>query len=276
MTTTDRTFQKLRDIGLRASDAAIESLLKHAIKAKLSPYQLLEQLAEIEIREREGRNLLRRTKTAALGHFKSLDQFDWNHPRAIDRDLYQHMHATLDFIERGDNVLLRGQAGVGKTTLARHLGLKALAEGYSVRFCSLATALADLMRQESIPALERRLKRYTTPSLLILDELGYLPCDARAADMLFHIISRRHEARSIIISTNLAYKQWGTVFQDAPCLSALIDRFAQHCHVLDIDADSWRDKERQQRQAKSERSKSPQASAQNNKNPSPPDLTRST
>ena len=147
-----------------------------------------------------------------------------------------------------DNVLFRGQAGVGKTTLAKNLGLQALAQGHSVRFCTLPAALADLMRQESLPATERRLKRYTQPELLILDELGYIPCDARAADLLFHIISRRHEQRSVVITTNLAFKQWPTVFGDAPCLSALVDRFAQHCHVFDIDAESWRDKERQERQ----------------------------
>lgn len=89
----------------------------------------------------------------------------------------------------------------------RLLGLLALQRGYKVRFTTLAAAIADLMRQESLPALERRLKRYTQVDLLILEEIGYLPCDAKAADLLFNIISRRHEKRSTVISTNLAYKQ---------------------------------------------------------------------
>ena len=93
-----------------------------------------------------------------------------------------------------------------------------------------------------MPAFERRLKRYVRPDVLVLDELGYLPCDSRAADILFNIISRRHEQRSTVISTNLAFKQWGTVFPGAACVVALVDRFAQHCHRVDIDADSWRDK----------------------------------
>ena len=92
-----------------------------------------------------------------------------------------------------------------------------------------------------MPAFERRLKRYLLPDLLILDELGYLPCDSRAADILYNIISRRHERRSTVITTNLAFKQWGTVFPGAACVVALVDRFAQHCHRVDIDADSWRD-----------------------------------
>jgi DNA replication protein DnaC len=130
---------------------------------------------------------------------------------------------------------------VGKTMLAKNLGLAALLAGRTVRFVTLAAALADLLQQESMPAFERRLKRYIRPDVLVLDELGYLPCDSRAADILYNIISRRHEQRSTVITTNLAFKQWGTVFPGAACVVALVDRFAQHCHRVDIDADSWRD-----------------------------------
>ena len=246
----------LRKIGLRASREALEAWLVHAAKTKASPAQTTEQLCLLEQRERESRNLARRLKMATLGHPKPLDRFDWNHPRSVDRDLYEQLHSSLDFIKRGENILLRGQAGVGKTTLAQNLALRALERGYTVRFCTLPAALADLLRQESIPATERRLRRYTSPDLLCLDELGYVPCDSRAADLLFHIISRRHETRSVAITTNLAFKQWGSVFHDASCLGALVDRFAQHCHVIDIDADSWRNKEALKR-GKARKSKTP-------------------
>jgi DNA replication protein DnaC len=234
-------FNKLRKIGLRIAREPLEALLTHATKSKLTHAQLLEEITLLEQREREARNLARRTKLATLGTTTPLDRFDWNHPRAIDKDLYEHL-LSLDFLRSGDNVLLRGPAGVGKTTLAKNLGLRALERGHSVLFCTVPAALADLLRQESLPATERRLRRYTSPQLLILDELGYVPCDSRAADLLFHIISRRHEQRSIVLTTNLPYKQWGSVFKDASCLGALVDRFAQHCHTLDIDADSWRQK----------------------------------
>lgn len=229
----------LRRIGIRASREALEALLAHAMKSKFSPVKTYEALVALELSERDARNLARRSKAATLGAFKTLDQFDWNHPRSIDRDLYEEL-LTLDFIGRGENVLFRGPAGVGKTTLAQNIGLRALEKGHAVRFSTLPAALADLLRQESIPATERRLKRYTAPDLLILDELGYVPCDSRAADLLFHIISRRHEKRSVVITTNLAFKQWGSVFHDASCLGALVDRFAQHCNVIDVEADSWR------------------------------------
>jgi DNA replication protein DnaC len=234
-------FAFLSKLGIRASRAALEALLRHASKTKMSPAQLLERFCIVEQQEREARNLARRIKMATLGNPIPIDQFDWNHPRKIDRPLYEQL-LQLDFVREGHNVLFRGPAGVGKTTLAQHLGARALQDGYSVRFNTLPAALADLLRQESLPATERRLKRYTYPDVLILDELGYVPCDARAADLLFHIVSRRHEQRSVIITTNLAFKQWGSVFHDASCLSALVDRYAQHCHVVDIDADSWRDK----------------------------------
>lgn len=129
-----------------------------------------------------------------------------------------------------------------QTMLAKILGHEALLAGFTVRFITLAAALADLLQQESLPAFERRIKRYLQPQLLILDELGYLPCDSRAADLLYNVISRRHEHRSTIITTNLAFKQWGTVFPGAACVGALVDRFAQHCHCIEIDADSWRNR----------------------------------
>jgi DNA replication protein DnaC len=243
MSDTTDLVDLLHKIGVRAHREAIEACLTHAAKTKASPAQIVEQLCILEQREREARNLARRVKMATIGNHKSLDRFDWNHPRSVDKDLYDHLHSSLDFIRRGENVLLRGQAGVGKTTLAQNLALRALERGHTVRFCTLPAALADLLRQESLPATERRLRRYTSPDLLCLDELGYVPCDSRAADLLFHIISRRHESRAVIVTTNLAFKQWGSVFHDASCLGALVDRFAQHCHVIDIDAESWRHKE---------------------------------
>lgn len=238
----------LRTVGFRADQDALGAFFTHAHKSRFAPTQTIEELVAVERRAREATNMAARTRSACLGSFKVIDRFDWAHPRKIDRPLVERL-LTLDFLGRAENVLLRGQSGVGKTMLAKNLGHAALLSGHTVRFATLASVLADLLKQESLPAFERRLKRYVSCDLLVLDELGYLPCDSRAADILYNIISRRHEQRSTLITTNLAFKQWGTVFPGAACVVALVDRFAQHCHRVEVDADSWREKNSFERDA---------------------------
>jgi DNA replication protein DnaC len=240
---TNDLGERLRRLGFRARRDALAAFLAHVHKSRLGPTETLEQLADLEERARDAVNLARRTRFACLGAFKTIDRFDWAHPEKIDRALIERL-LELDFVEQGENVLLKGSSGLGKTMIAQNLAQTALAAGFTVRFSTLAAALADLLNQESMPAFERRLRRYTRPDLLVLDELGYLPCDSRAADILYNIISRRHEQRSTIITTNLAFKQWGTTFPGAACVVALVDRFAQHCHRVEILGESYRDKHR--------------------------------
>lgn len=230
-------------LGFRSTPAALAALLQHAHKQRFTPTQTVEHLLIAESRARTEVNLARRTRLARLGAFKPLADFDWQHPAKIDRNLIKKLF-TLDFVKAGENVLLKGSSGLGKTMLAQNLGHAALAAGYTVRFATLAEALAYLLTPESLPAAERRLRTFTKPDLLILDELGYLPCDSRAADMLYSIISRRHERRAVIITTNLPFKQWDQTFPGAACVVALVDRFAQHCHRIDIQGESYRDKSR--------------------------------
>jgi DNA replication protein DnaC len=240
---TDDLGERLRLIGFRARKDALAAFFAHAHKSRIGPTETIEQLADLEERARAAVNLARRTRFACLGSFKTMDRFDWAHPETIDRAMIERL-LELDFVEQGENILLKGGSGLGKTMIAQNLVHAALAAGFTVRFSTLAAALADLLSQESMPAFERRIRRYTQPNVLILDELGYLPCDSRAADILYNIISRRHEQRSTIITTNLAFKQWGNTFPGAACVVALVDRFAQHCHRLEIIGDSYRDKHR--------------------------------
>jgi DNA replication protein DnaC len=237
---TDIT-ELLHSIGIRLSKDALRAIVDDMHKRKLSPTQVFELLVDAETKERARRNLERRSRFATLGTMKSIDRFEWDWPTTIDRELIERL-ATLDFVDAKQNVLLRGPSGLGKTTLAQNLGQLALQRGKRVRFSTIAAALTDVAKHDGLLAKERRMKRYTQPELLILDELGYVPHDARSADILFHIISQRHERASTIITTNLAYKKWGEVFDGATSIHATVDRFAQHCHVVDIDGESYRQK----------------------------------
>ena len=196
MMPTNDVADLLRSLGVRVSREALLALITHATTSRLSPVQTFEELVAVARRERDQRNLSARAKAATLGAFKPIERFDWNHPRTIQRELVEEL-STLDFVGKGHNVLLRGPSGVGKTMLAQNLGMLALQRGFTVRFSTLSAALADLLKQESLPALERRLRKYTAPSLLILDEIGYLPCTRQSADRRYH--SRwRHFADSVI------------------------------------------------------------------------------
>lgn len=232
-------YATLTSLGFHLDGPTFAALCKHASKARLSFVEGLETLLQTERRERDGRNLAGRLRKAKLGTVPALDTFDWDHPRVIDRECFEQL-LRLDFVRKAQNVLLRGPSGVGKTTLAQQLGMAAVQAGMSVRMATLAAALADLLKQESLPGTERRLRALERPHVLIIDEIGYLPCDTRAADMLYNIIARRHEKHATIITTNLPFKQWGQLFGGAGTVTALVDRFTQHCHVMDIDGDSWR------------------------------------
>jgi DNA replication protein DnaC len=241
MTQKTDIAELLHSIGIRLSKEALRAIVDDMHKRKLSPTQVFELLVDAETKERARRNLERRSRFATLGAMKSLDRFEWDWPKTIDRDLVERLVA-LDFVDAKQNVLLRGPSGLGKTTLAQNLGQLALQKGKRVRFSTIAGALTDVAKHDGLLAKERRMKRYTQPDLLILDELGYVPHDARSADILFHIVSQRHERASTIITTNLAYKKWGEVFDGATSIHATVDRFAQHCHVVDIDGESYRQK----------------------------------
>ena len=232
----------LRALGLRRTAEELADVLSRATRHRWSPAQLLEELVRAESQDRAQRSLERRLARARLGTFKPMADFDWAWPKAVDRAAVERV-LTLAFLDRTENVILAAAQGLGKTMIAKNVAHQAVLQGYSVRCVTAADLLLDLGGQETTRALERRLRAYVKPRLVVIDELGYLTYDTRAADLLFQVISRRYERGSLLVTTNLAFKDWGTVFPNAACVTALIDRLTHHAEILTLTGESYRRRE---------------------------------
>jgi len=241
-TTPPTLADGLRALGLRQTAAELADVLARATRHRWSPAQVLEELVRAESQDRAQRSLERRLARARLGTFKPMADFDWAWPKAVDRAAVERV-LGLGFLARAENVILAAAQGLGKTMLAKNVAHQAVLQGYSVRCVTAADLLLDLGGQETSRALERRLRAYVKPRLLAIDELGYLTYDNRAADLLFQVISRRYERASTLVTTNLAFKDWGTVFPNAACVTAMLDRLTHHAEILTLTGESYRRRE---------------------------------
>jgi DNA replication protein DnaC len=230
---------QLAALGLRATAAQLDDLVALAIKRRWSPMQLLEHLAEREQQERTRRSLERRLARSRLGRFTPMTAFDWAWPKRIDRAAIEAA-LTLDFLGAARNIVLVAPQGLGKTMIAQNIAHAAVLGGAHVLFTTAAQLLLDLGSQDSARGLARRLTYYATRTLLAIDEIGFLSYDARAADLLFQVVSRRYERRSLVITTNLPFSEWPTIFPNAATATALIDRLVHHAEIITIEGDSYR------------------------------------
>jgi DNA replication protein DnaC len=255
MTSRINLAQALAQIGLRALPEELEDFLARATKGRWSPHQILEELARLEGAERARRSLERRLRSARIGRFKSIADFDWNWPKKIDRELVERA-LTLDFIPEARNLILLGSNGLGKTLIAKNIAHAAVSAGYSVLFRTASEILDDL--QSDSPELQRRrLKKYARPALLCIDELGYLAYDPHAADLLYEVVNRRYEYRSLLVTTNRAFRDWNLVFPNATCIATLLDRLTHHADLTVIEGSSYRVRESEEEAAARRRRKKP-------------------
>lgn len=235
--------ESLRLLGLRHSADALDDLIALATKNRWGPRQFLEHLARIELDDRAKRSLERRLGRSRLGRFKPMADFDWTWPKRIDRDAVEAA-LRLDFLEHAHNVVLVAPQGLGKTMIAQNIVHAAVQAGHSVLLTTAAQLLLDLGSQESARGLDQRLRHYCTRTgLLVIDEIGYLSYDNRNADLLFQVVSRRYEKRSVVLTTNLVFSDWPTVFPNAACTTALIDRLVHHSEIISIEGKSYRARE---------------------------------
>ena len=251
----------LTKVGLSAIGAALEDFLARATKGRWSPAQILEEIARLEQIDKTRKSLQGRLQRARIGRFKTLADFDWNWPKKIERDLLERA-LTLEFIRDGRNLVLLGSNGLGKTMLAKNVAHQAVLAGFSVLFTTAADLIEDL-RSRSPENLRRRVARYTRPHLLVIDEVGYLAYDSHAADLLYKVVDRRYErpgtrelsSRSILITTNLAFRDWNTVFPNATSIATLLDKLTHHADVSLIEGPSYRVHESQKEAAARRRKK---------------------
>jgi DNA replication protein DnaC len=208
----------------------------------------LPRLLDYEEQERQRRSLERRIKNARLGAFKPIADFDWSWPKKIDRQAVEELFA-LDFLTETANVVLVGPNGVGKTMIAKNIAHHALLRGYTVRFTTAGEMLQELASQTNDYSLAQRLRRYCRPQLTVVDEVGYLSYDARYADLLFEVVTRRYESRSIVLTTNKPFAEWKDVFPLAACVVTLVDRLVHRAEIIPIEGESYRLKDAKDRAA---------------------------
>ncbi|MES2644872.1 MAG: IS21-like element helper ATPase IstB [Myxococcota bacterium] len=203
----------------------------------------LARVIAIETEERQHRGLDRRMKNSRLGKFKPMADFDWKWPTKVDRKTIEALF-LLGFVDEGANVVLVGPNGIGKTMIGKNLAHAVIKTGRTARFTTASTMLTELAAQDSTAALHRTFRRYTSPGVLVIDELGYVAYGNRHADVLFEVVNRRYEmGRSIIVTTNRAFTDWGELFPNATCVVPLVDRLVHHCEIVQIEAESYRLKE---------------------------------
>jgi DNA replication protein DnaC len=219
--------------------AELDDFLARVIKARLSPRQQLEELVRLELAAKTQRSLEHRLERARLGRFKPWADFDWNWPKQIERHVIERAF-TLDFIREHRNLVLVGTNGLGKTMLARNLGLAAVQAGFSVLFTTAAELIENLQGDFSRETFRRKLARYASFQLLCIDEVGYLAYDAHAADLLYKVVDRRYEKGSVLVTTNLGFKAWNTVFPNATSIATLLDKLTHHADVTKLEGDSYR------------------------------------
>ena len=244
------TRQRLRALALYGLAVQDERLLAE-------PW--VERAIDIEDRERKRRSLERRLANARIGAFKPIADFDWSWPRHIDRRLIEELF-TLAFVNEAANVVLLGPNGIGKSMIAKNLVHHAVINGHSARFTMASDMLHELASQDSGASLARRLRRYTQPQLLAIDEVGYLNYDNRYADLLFEVVTRRYLQRPILITTNKPFAEWAEVFSSAACVVTLVDRLIHRSELVDLDGESYRLKEAKERSAKRNKVRSRRAS----------------
>jgi DNA replication protein DnaC len=233
----------LNGLGLKAVEARLENLLEQAAKQEPGYADFLQDLLNCKVDARRSRYLRARLQLAHLPFVKTFDQFDFTFQPSIDERQIRELR-SLRFVHEASNVILLGPPGVGKTHLSVALAEAAIQSGFGAYFMTAHDLVNDLGRAYREGRLDRRMRVYLAPKVLIIDEMGYLPLDDLGATIFFQLISARYERGSIILTSNKSYGDWGTIFGDPIIATAILDRLLHHSTTINIRGESYRLKDR--------------------------------
>ena len=239
----DRLHQELLGLKLNHIAENYKEVLDEAARKNTPMLDVLIQLVGGQAATKRDNALARRVRMAHLPAMKTLEDYDFTFPKKIAKQKILRLF-DCQFIDTFGCAVLIGSTGVGKTHLLTALGYVASEKGISVRFTRVIDMINVLTTAQQNGMLERKLKEYVRPQLLLLDELGYLPIDKRGADLMFQVVASRYETGSIAISTNRVFKEWGQIFDvDNTLATAMIDRLMHHGEAILIQGDSYRTRE---------------------------------
>jgi DNA replication protein DnaC len=243
VTAIEQLRERLSSLGLTAVEAKLEALLEQASKAEPAYTDFLLEVLSTEAEARRQRYLKTRLQLAHLPYVKTFDQFDFDFQPSIDERQIQELR-TLRFVHEASNVIFLGPPGVGKTHLAVALAEAAIQAGFGAYFMTAHDMVTDLGKAIREGRLDRRMRIYLAPKVLIIDEMGYLPLDEMGATIFFQLVSARYERGSIILTSNKSYADWGSIFGDPIIATAILDRLLHHSTTVNIRGESYRLKER--------------------------------